>query len=145
MFEVVIRQFCSFLQSRKFSEDRRQPETPASVSEISQTHGCAVQDYVLRSLDMSVSTSAGNPSWSPQSWRQKPVVQDVVYPTPSTSTTGADAQEPDPVTYKRKQQLDDVVAKLEKLPPIVSPTEVRAWPDASLAGERCSGDVPPGS
>lgn len=74
---------------------------------------------------MSGSTSTASSSWSPQSWRQKPVVQDVVYPTPSTSDQQQDAQ-PDPVTYKHKQQLEDVVSKLEKLPPIVSPTEVRS-------------------
>lgn len=62
-------------------------------------------------------------AWSPQSWRQKPVVQDVVYPTPAPLADGA--EQPDPVSYKRKQALDDVVSKLEKLPPIVSPTEVR--------------------
>lgn len=76
---------------------------------------------------MSGSTSTANPSWSPQSWRQKPVVQDVVYPTPSISNTNTEQDsQPDPVTYKRKQQLEDVVSKLEKLPPIVSPTEVRS-------------------
>ncbi len=79
---------------------------------------------------MSGSTSTASPSWSPQSWRQKPVVQDVVYPTPSISSSSSSNAEqdsqPDPVTYKRKQQLEDVVFKLEKLPPIVSPTEVRS-------------------
>ncbi|POY74426.1 hypothetical protein BMF94_2620 [Rhodotorula taiwanensis] len=61
-------------------------------------------------------------AWSPQSWRRKPVVQDVVYPTPAPLADGA--EQPDPVSYKRKQALDDVVSKLEKLPPIVSPTEI---------------------
>ena len=79
---------------------------------------------------MSGSTSTAISSWSPQSWRQKPVVQDVVYPTPSISSSSTSNAEqdsqPDPVTYKRKQQLEDVVSKLEKLPPIVSPTEVRS-------------------
>ncbi|GAA5951801.1 hypothetical protein JCM8115_005244 [Rhodotorula mucilaginosa] len=77
---------------------------------------------------MSGSTSTAISSWSPQSWRQKPVVQDVVYPTPSISSSSTSNAEqdsqPDPVTYKRKQQLEDVVSKLEKLPPIVSPTEI---------------------
>lgn len=71
---------------------------------------------------MNGSQSASD-AWSPQSWRQKPVVQDVVYPAPAPPVP--DAQAPDPVLYKRRQDLDNVVNKLEKLPPIVSPTEVR--------------------
>ena len=92
-------------------------------SSSSSTHVRVVEGTV-----MSGSTSTASSSWSPQSWRQKPVVQDVVYPTPSISSSSSGNAEqdsqPDPVTYKRKQQLEDVVSKLEKLPPIVSPTEV---------------------
>lgn len=97
-------------------------------SSSSSTHVRVVEGRTSTLKVMSGSTSTAISSWSPQSWRQKPVVQDVVYPTPSISSSSSGNAEqdsqPDPVTYKRKQQLEDVVSKLEKLPPIVSPTEV---------------------
>ncbi|ORX40928.1 DAHP synthetase [Kockovaella imperatae] len=43
-------------------------------------------------------------SWSPSSWRQKPIAQDVV--------------------YEDKAKLDKILNKLRKLPPLVSPTEI---------------------
>lgn len=65
--------------------------------------------------------------WSPQSWRSKPVGQDIAYPTPSaSSSSGTSATEPDPVLYKRKEGLEGVTRKLEQLPPLVSAVEVRS-------------------
>ncbi|BGP22964.1 hypothetical protein JCM10295v2_001855 [Rhodotorula toruloides] len=60
--------------------------------------------------------------WSPQSWRSKPVGQTVTFPSPSSSSSTQPA--PDPVLYKKKQGLGDVVHRLETLPPIVSATEI---------------------
>ncbi|ORY55323.1 DAHP synthetase [Leucosporidium creatinivorum] len=57
--------------------------------------------------------------WSPSSWRSKPIVQDVVYPPEPEQVEPAD-----PVAWKRKQGLDQVVEKLEKLPPLVSAVEI---------------------
>ncbi|GAA5996466.1 3-deoxy-7-phosphoheptulonate synthase class II [Rhodotorula paludigena] len=63
--------------------------------------------------------------WSPQSWRSKPVGQDIAYPTPSaSSSSGTSANEPDPVLYKRKEGLEGVTRKLEQLPPLVSAVEI---------------------
>ncbi|GAA5845279.1 hypothetical protein JCM3766R1_000715 [Sporobolomyces carnicolor] len=65
--------------------------------------------------------------WSPSSWRSFPIGQSVDYPTPtstSTSTAARDDDEPDPVLYKRKSTLDQVVDKLSTLPPIVSAVEI---------------------
>ncbi|BGP14036.1 hypothetical protein JCM10213_005620 [Rhodosporidiobolus nylandii] len=64
--------------------------------------------------------------WSPQSWRAFPVGQPVLYhsPTPSSSNSEQQREEPDPVLYRRKQGLEEVVGKLEKLPPIVSAVEI---------------------
>ena len=45
------------------------------------------------------------PSWTPTSWTAKPIKQDVVYPD--------------------RVVLERVLAKLEKLPPIVTPTEIQ--------------------
>lgn len=64
------------------------------------------------------STSAAA-NWSPSSWRTKPIVQDVVYPLEPEHVEPAD-----PVAWKRKQGLDQVVEKLEQLPPLVSAVEV---------------------
>lgn len=61
-------------------------------------------------------------TWSPQSWRTKPIVQDVTYPQ---EVADQDAGEVDPLAWKRKQGLHQVVEKLEKLPPLVSAVEVR--------------------
>ncbi|KAI9247331.1 DAHP synthetase [Sporodiniella umbellata] len=43
-------------------------------------------------------------NWSPSSWKSKPIVQDVIYESP--------------------EQYDNVVKKLNKLPPLVSATEI---------------------
>ncbi|KAG8721914.1 hypothetical protein FRC08_008890 [Ceratobasidium sp. 394] len=43
-------------------------------------------------------------SWSPSSWRTKPVAQDV--------------------KYENKAELDEVTARIRKLPPLVSPSEI---------------------
>ncbi|GAA5888432.1 hypothetical protein JCM16303_005738 [Sporobolomyces ruberrimus] len=60
--------------------------------------------------------------WTPSSWRSFPIGQSVEYPTPSTSTSSS--TEPDPVLYKKKSTLDEVVTKLSALPPIVSAVEI---------------------
>ncbi|GAA5970070.1 hypothetical protein JCM11641_000254 [Rhodosporidiobolus odoratus] len=62
-------------------------------------------------------------TWSTQSWRDRPIGQSVQYPVPSTSTSTSSV-EPDPVLYKRKESLEQVCTKLEKLPPIVSAVEI---------------------
>lgn len=81
---------------------------------------CCLRTSQLPALMVSTAPAA---QWSTQSWRNKPVGQTVSYPDPSSSSaTGA---APDPVLYKKKQGLEDVVHKLETLPPIVSATEVR--------------------
>lgn len=90
-------------------------------------------------------TDAPLPStWTPQSWRAHPVGQPVVYPQPSPTADLKSSDEadlarledgkqvegrggPDPVLWKRKQPLEEVVKKLEKLPPIVSAVEVRYY------------------
>ncbi|GAA5941898.1 tryptophan--tRNA ligase MSW1 [Sporobolomyces koalae] len=60
--------------------------------------------------------------WTPSSWRQKPIGQAVEYPTP---TRRHDAEsDPDPVVYRKKLELNQVVDKLERLPPIVSAVEI---------------------
>ncbi|GAA6064643.1 hypothetical protein JCM10212_004485 [Sporobolomyces blumeae] len=61
-------------------------------------------------------------TWTPSSWRTKPIGQSVEYPTPSSSTAASD--DVDPVLYKRKLNLDQVVDKLSSLPPIVSAVEI---------------------
>lgn len=45
------------------------------------------------------------PTWTPSSWRDKPIAQDVTYPD--------------------KAHLSRVLGKLRHLPPLVSPAEVR--------------------
>lgn len=44
-------------------------------------------------------------NWTPSSWRDKPIAQDV--------------------TYEDKEELDRVLGKLRRLPPLVSTVEVR--------------------
>lgn len=44
-------------------------------------------------------------TWTPSSWRDKPIAQDV--------------------TYEDKEELDRVLGKLRRLPPLVSTVEVR--------------------
>ncbi|GAA5965431.1 hypothetical protein JCM21900_001887 [Sporobolomyces salmonicolor] len=61
-------------------------------------------------------------AWSPSSWQSKPRFQDIHYPAPSSSSPSAPP--PDPVLYKPKQGLEQVVSKLEKLPPLVSAVEI---------------------
>jgi 3-deoxy-D-arabino-heptulosonate 7-phosphate (DAHP) synthase class II len=61
--------------------------------------------------------------WSRDSWRSKPIVQDVIYPTISSIEPQSDAAV-DQATYKRKQSMEQVVSKLNTLPPIVSAVEV---------------------
>lgn len=51
-------------------------------------------------------------SWSPSSWKSKPIVQDVVYESP--------------------EQFDNVLNKLNRLPPLVSATEVRINPKETM-------------
>ncbi|KAI5449875.1 hypothetical protein NCC49_003991 [Naganishia albida] len=43
-------------------------------------------------------------SWSPSSWREKPIAQDVI--------------------YESKDELEEVLGKLRHLPPLVTPTEI---------------------
>ncbi|GAA5953830.1 hypothetical protein JCM3765_000663 [Sporobolomyces pararoseus] len=61
--------------------------------------------------------------WAPSSWRSFPIGQSVEYPSPTTSASTS-TSEPDPVLYKKKSTLDEVVNKLETLPPIVSAVEI---------------------
>ncbi|PPQ83720.1 hypothetical protein CVT25_006124 [Psilocybe cyanescens] len=49
-------------------------------------------------------SSSASPSWSPDSWRSKPVAQDVEYPD--------------------QAHLTKVLSKLEALPPLVTPSEI---------------------
>jgi 3-deoxy-7-phosphoheptulonate synthase len=49
-------------------------------------------------------SSMSNSNWSAESWKEKPVLQDVV--------------------YEDKAHLNKVLKKLECLPPMVTPTEV---------------------
>ncbi|GAA5829529.1 hypothetical protein JCM11251_000192 [Rhodosporidiobolus azoricus] len=67
-------------------------------------------------------------NWTPSSWRSCPVGQPVSYPEPSPTSTSSSSSssqtEPDPVLYKRKEPLADVIKKLETLPPIVSAVEI---------------------
>ncbi|BGP46210.1 hypothetical protein JCM10450v2_002050 [Rhodotorula kratochvilovae] len=69
--------------------------------------------------------------WTPQSWRSKPLTQDVVYPAPapSSSSSSSSSSPPDPVLYKRKQGLEDVGKKLATLPPLVSAVEIERLKD----------------
>ncbi|GAA5876528.1 hypothetical protein JCM8547_009416 [Rhodosporidiobolus lusitaniae] len=62
--------------------------------------------------------------WTPQSWRSKPVGQPVHYPSPTSTLPQSDATEPDPVLWRRKQGLEEVVQRLKTLPPIVSAVEI---------------------
>lgn len=52
-------------------------------------------------------------AWAPDSWRQKPIKQDVIYP--------------EEIVTKSKQDLPSVLTKLRSLPPLVSAVEVRAY------------------
>ncbi|KAK4058709.1 hypothetical protein OIO90_000153 [Microbotryomycetes sp. JL221] len=69
-----------------------------------------------------VNGNAGSQPWSRHSWKTKLIVQDVVYPPQQPSSSSID--QPDQATYKRKVPLNDVVTKLELLPPIVSAFEI---------------------
>ena len=51
-----------------------------------------------------MTTNTTNSNWSPDSWKSKPIVQDV--------------------TYEDQDHADRVVNKLNRLPPMVSATEV---------------------
>ncbi|KAI4523238.1 DAHP synthetase [Schizophyllum commune] len=51
-----------------------------------------------------MSSSSSNNDWSPSSWRTKPIAQDVVYPD--------------------QDHLDNVLKKVAKLPPLVTPGEI---------------------
>ena len=62
--------------------------------------------------------------WTRDTWRSKPIVQDVVYPEMKSVDANTSAAAIDQVVYKRKQSMDQVVAKLNTLPPIVSAVEV---------------------
>ena len=67
-------------------------------------------------------------TWTPDSWRAKPVGQTVEYPSPapsSSSSSSSAERDPEPVLFKRKQGLESVAGKLQTLPPLVSAVEVR--------------------
>lgn len=66
---------------------------------------------------------ASQSEWTRDSWRSKPIVQDVVYPE-FKSTSSDDLAAVDQAIYKRKQSMEQVVSKLNTLPPIVSAVEV---------------------
>lgn len=53
---------------------------------------------------MASNDSVANDTWTPTSWKSKPIVQDVV--------------------YEDQAHVDRVVDKLGRLPPMVSPQEV---------------------
>ncbi|GAA5826410.1 hypothetical protein JCM5353_008863 [Sporobolomyces roseus] len=61
--------------------------------------------------------------WTPTSYKSHPISQSVEYPFPSPSSSSS-SPVPDPVLFKRKQSLEQVVNKLNVLPPIVSAVEI---------------------
>lgn len=103
---------------------------------VNRKHGSALSRFYhhhhhLESMNQdTMANSATANDWSPSSWRSKPVVQDVVYPTQPNHVEAVD-----PVAWKRKQGLEQVVEKLETLPPLVSAVEV-----SSHCRERCGGN-----
>ncbi|KAK9681174.1 hypothetical protein K7432_015724 [Basidiobolus ranarum] len=56
-------------------------------------------------FDLKNQTLTSNDEWSPSSWRAKKVTQDVV--------------------YEDKEELAKVLAKLQHLPPMISPREIK--------------------
>lgn len=61
-------------------------------------------------------------NWTPTSWKQHPVTQAVIYP--NLTNLNESINDVDPEIWKRKKGLDEVIIKLESLPPLVSAVEV---------------------
>lgn len=62
-------------------------------------------------------------AWHPSSWREKPIAQ-VSCPVARTNTLANAEHLPQDVVYEDKAQLETVLNKLRRLPPLVSPVEV---------------------
>lgn len=78
----------------------RAMEHPIEVPELSQSG----QDAVDLKVNHSTKSNGASSEWAPSSWTTKPIKQDV--------------------TYNDRSAVSRALAKLERLPPLVTPTEI---------------------
>lgn len=69
--------------------------------------------------------------WSPNSWRQHPVTQAVTYPEIPAITADSTV---DPAAWRKKKGLEEVIKKLESMPPLVSAVEVSGIGETVVEG-----------